>query len=259
MISAATVLPVLSLLKWPMTITVAVLVFGLSTEGTLSLVSDNAHKLTKPIPARTDINVPPVKQIADLSPLVVVPKSPKNDGGTLVPSQTRTTTQVALQQPAALTDLGPEEPALSASVPIEPGNLSPGRIGGSAVNIRSGPSKSSVKLGVLAAGAEVRMGETEGGWVHVWHDGGEGWVYFTYLAGNATASITVRGGLEPTRPSKKKAVEVGSRMVARDLPDSDSKSVFRLQPGERVQILDRRGKWLRVLTVSGESGWIRAK
>jgi SH3-like domain-containing protein len=113
---------------------------------------------------------------------------------------------------------------------------------------------------VLSAGTDVRIGETRSGWVHVWYDGGEGWVYSSYLASRgkgSTISIVVSGGNNET--TKRKAVEVGSRIVARENPDADSASLFRLVPGERVHIVSRKGKWLKVETATGQTGWIRTK
>jgi SH3-like domain-containing protein len=258
--SPGAVLSTIALFKWPLTLVGAFLVFGLSTDGTLSLVSSNAGKFTKPVAIRSDFNMPPVKQLADIDPLEVVPQPSTNADPTVAPTDAKTTTQATLREPAAATDVA--APGLGSPDVFdasEPSNLLPGRIGNSAVNIRSGPSKASAKLGVLSAGAEVRIGEQTSGWVHVWYEGGEGWVYSSYLAGRSTAStasITVRGGNDTT--TRRKA-EVGSRIVARQGPDGDSESLFRLVPGERVHIVGRKGKWLKVETATGETGWIRAK
>lgn len=250
MIGASTIIPVLSLLKWPATLTGAILVFGLSTEGTLSLVSSNAHKMTQPIAVSSDFNMPPVRQIAELNPTILEPTAPANDGGSLIP-QPKQTTSVALLQPAAS--------ALAMAPTSEPISAQPGRIGEAAVNLRSGPSKTSAKLRTLAAGTEVRIGEEERGWVHVWHADGDGWVYSSYLAGVEVASVTEQSRSVESKPSKGKAVEVGSRMTARADPDSEAPAIFKIAAGERVKILERRGNWLKVTTVSGDTGWIRAK
>ena len=259
--SPSAILPTIALFKWPLTLVGAFLVFGLSTDGTLSLVSSNMGNLTKPVAVRSDFNMPPVKQLADIDPLAVVPQAAASESGVLPPAEAKATTQVALREPAGAAEvdaLGLPPPL--ASDAAQPSNLLPGRIGSSAVNIRSGPSKTSAKLGVLSAGAAIRTGEQRNGWVHVWYEGGEGWVYSSYLAGGdttTTASITVRGGNDDATP--RKAVEVGSRIVARQRPDTDSESLFRLAPGERVHIVGRKGKWLKVETITGETGWIRAK
>ena len=201
--------------------------------GTLSLFSSNAHKLTKPIAAEPNFNMPPVRQIGELDPFAVVPKSTPLESAPIAPAQAQTTTDVALRQPADVS--GPlSNASADAAETASPVDLRPGRIGKSAVNVRSGPSKTNAKLGVLSAGAEVGIGETDGGWVHVWHAGGDGWVYSDYLAGSAkaTATITVRGGRDSAKPAAK-GVEVGSRMTARERPDAGATPTFRLKPGDR--------------------------
>jgi uncharacterized protein YraI len=253
MLSATALLPAISLLKWPLTIAGAVLVFGLSTDGTLSLVSSNAHRFTKPIAAQSGISMPPVKQIGELNPMAIVPRSPASD---VVAADASTGTQatqtVAAIDAAAL-------PSLAAPMTPDPMSFQSARIGASAVNVRSGPSKSSTKLGVLAAGSDVRVRAREAGWVNVEYAGGDGWIHSDYLAANAPMSITVRGGQEAATTRSKGVVEIGSRMTGRAAPDGASSAVVRLSPGERVKVLERRGKWLRIHTASGETAWIRAK
>ncbi len=146
MISTSAILPLLSLIKWPATLTGAILVFGLSTDGTLSLISSNAHKFTKPVAVSNDFNMPPVRQIADLDPMTIVPATPSDKSDAVALPQMQTTT-VALRQPEAVTLVTP--------IAIEQTNLPLGRIGDSAVNMRSGPSKTSAKLGTLAAGTAM--------------------------------------------------------------------------------------------------------
>lgn len=169
----AAILPLLSLVKWPATLAGAVLVFGLSTEGTLSLVSSNAHKLTSPVAGRTTINVPPPKQLASLSPFIVqvAPEAPAAADA----MNAEPVVAVALRSPTQPA-MAPDEPVAVASA-----NLPSARIGSSAVNVRSGPSKQSGKIDVLQAGAAVQVAGERGGWLHVVYDGGDGWVYSTYL------------------------------------------------------------------------------
>ena len=249
MMTAAAIWPTLGLLKWPLTVTGAVLVFGLSTEGTLSLVANNAHRLTSPITGRTDINVPAVRQIGNLQPAIVVKTDVKSES-------TEAPTQVAAI--SAPTDPLSLKVAVQTAEPLDGAIMRQGRIGSSAVNVRSGPSSSSAKLAVLAAGTPVRLGDGEGGWVHISYDGGEGWVYSDYLAGSLAVSGR-NADSTAAKSSKLKTAEAGSRIVARESPQSGATSLFRLEPGERVQILERQGKWLKVRTASGDAGWIRAK
>lgn len=264
MITLATLLPTLTLAKYPLTLTGAVLVFGLSSQAALTLVSVNAGKMTQPVAWSADFNLPPVTQLADLTPITVEPVKPRNDGGSSIVTLAAPTqvTQVALAptNAASISDLAPPTPT---------GALRPGRIGPKAVNIRAGSSKEAAKLGSIEAGTPVMIGRTQGGWVEVQFQGGSGWVYSSYLEtgtetevtvdyGDTTstaAAITVRGGQDPSGSGK--LVEAGSSMVARAEPRSEAERLFRIEPGERLRIVERDGGWAKVTTVTGESGWVR--
>jgi SH3-like domain-containing protein len=265
MIAASTLLPIASMLKWPATIVGAVLVFGLSTDGTLSLVSSNAHKMARPVQAAPSFSLPPVKQIGELNTFKVEPKAPAAAETAIAATPPASATmQVALRQP---TDIAPE----SMADPL-PAGLVPGSIGSSAVNVRAAPSKTSAKIGLLSAGTPVRVGENSGGWVHVWYDGGDGWVYSTYLAGAKPAAAPKRSGTqqlalaperstktELDRPARRATIESTGRVAVREDPQASSQSLFRLEPGERVRVLERQGRWVKVETADGLTGWIKTK
>ena len=113
--------------------------------GTLSLFSSNAHKLTKPIAAEPNFNMPPVRQIGELDPFAVVPKSTPLESAPIAPAQAQTTTDVALRQPADVS--GPlSNASADAAETASPVDLRPGRIGKSAVNVRSGPPRRTPSL-----------------------------------------------------------------------------------------------------------------
>ena len=146
------------------------------------MVAANAHQFTSPVAVRADFNLPPVTQIGSIDPPKVdvnLPAKRESSFVDLAPPQHNVA--VALAAPAD----GSTFPAV-----VEAGALSDGRIGPQAVNVRAGASKTAGKLGVLDAGAPVRMGENDGGWIHVYYDGGDGWVYSSYLETLETASIT---------------------------------------------------------------------
>jgi hypothetical protein len=97
----------------------------------------------------------------------------------------------AATRPASTSEVGagtvlnraePKAPG-QATVAAELRELKTGRIGHSAVILRSGPSKSASRLSVLAAGSPVRLAEIVKGWVHVYAANGSGWIYSTYLLG----------------------------------------------------------------------------
>ena len=55
-------------------------------------------------------------------------------------------------------------------------------VGGTGVNVRSGPSRSNGKLFALAPGAEVRVTQSKRGWLRVVDESGRtGWVYSSFL------------------------------------------------------------------------------
>jgi SH3-like domain-containing protein len=256
-----TLLPIVPFAKYSLAVTGAVLIFGVSSHGALNLVSANAHRMTQPVALSGDFNLPPVQQIAELTPIVVEPGTPLNDGAGSMVTSPGQRVQVALAPEA---DVSPGD--LTSPAPMS--GLRPGRIGPDAVNVRAGASKSAHKLGVLEAGAPVMIGRNEGGWVEVQFEGGSGWVYSSYLVqggevevtvdygATSRASITVRGGSED-RAASGRLVEAGSSMVARDEPRSGAERSFRIRKGERLRIIDRDGEWARVTTASGDTGWVR--
>ncbi|HZY67398.1 MAG TPA: SH3 domain-containing protein [Devosia sp.] len=190
--------------------------------------------------------------------------------------------QEASMQPASLTtpeqEPPAEEPAAEETAAIDP-NLRPDSIGRSAVNLRAGPSTATASITVLQPGQAVHVGEDDDGWVEVTlPDGTTGWVFSRYLASVAPAQAPAAPKkaeakkAEPkkteTREAKAKVqggggnlegrtARIDGALIARAQPDGDAKRIFRTSPGERVKILDSRGKWLRILTADGSTGWIQ--
>jgi SH3-like domain-containing protein len=173
-------------------------------------------------------------------------------------------------QPVAL------QPATDVATPAIPDatdpDLRPATIGASAVNMRAGPSSSAQQLAVLQPGEAVQTGQSINGWVRVTRaDGSSGWMYSSYLSGNAQAQAasdpapkkvastqqpraTVKGGDGDLRD---RMARIGSELPAYDRPGSAARAIFTFSPGERVRIAEVRGNWLRVETNDGTSAWIR--
>jgi len=169
---------------------------------------------------------------------------------------------------------------------VDTSNLPAGQIGSSAVNVRSGPSSADSKLFVMQPGESVKVGETSGGWVHVYRqDGTDGWIYGRYLNIGAAASTASAGGAtQPTgappagpartamtppaqsRPAPARLPPPQTASMARltsvvpllQRPDDFGTTLGVLQPGERVRVLNSDGRWLHVVTEDGASGWIPA-
>ena len=137
-----------------------------------------------------------------------------------------------------------------------------GRVGGTAVNVRSGPEASAGVLFVLAAGEAVKVGESTGGWTHVFRQNGQdGWVYHRYLAGaeaNAASASATPARLQKPRPPSPNFVRFQSPAPVLAAPADEARLLFVLQPGDRVQIAETRGLWIRVVTADGISGWTQS-
>jgi SH3-like domain-containing protein len=176
--------------------------------------------------------------------------------------------EIASVQPVSLTTGA--DIATSAVVKTPDPTLKPDTIGGSAVNLRSGPSSSSPQLSVLQPGEAVQTGQTSGGWIQVTRaDGSTGWIYASYLSSNA-AIQTKRTTQAPTVASNQpravikgddgdledRTARIASRLPAYDQPGG-SDPVMTFSPGTRVRIAEVRGNWLRVETGDGTSAWIR--
>lgn len=174
---------------------------------------------------------------------------------------------VASVQPVSLTT-GVDLAAPTATA-APTGPLKSDTVGGSAVNLRSGPSSSSSQLSVLQPGEAIQTGQVIGGWVQVTRaDGSTGWVYSTYLssgsAGAPRAQTTQVASAQPravikgdTGDLEDKTARIASRLPAYARPRDSAESIFTFQPGDQVRIAEVRGDWLRVETDDGISAWIR--
>jgi len=202
-------------------------------------------------------------EVAEAAPAQAVTKRTITD-------EDRNLMQAALSAPK--TDL--------EGAPILNPNLRSDSIGASAVNLRAGPSSDTATITVLQPGQPVQTGESDGGWVEVTlPDGSTGWVYSRYLAssarlaaldpgdGNSSSGTTSAKSDDEDSPSSKAKVNargnlegrtarIDASLLARAKPNGRSPGVFRTEPGERVKIVDVRGKWLRIVTADGSSGWI---
>ena len=145
-------------------------------------------------------------------------------------------------------------------------------VGGSAVNLRAGPSSSAQQLSVLQPGEAIQTGQTIGGWVQVTRaDGSTGWVYSSYLSSVAGSQVaapmaqrTQVASAQPravikgdTGDLEDKTARIASRLPAYARPRDAAQSIFTFEPGDQVRIAEVRGNWLRVETDDGVSAWIR--
>jgi hypothetical protein len=167
-------LPLLGYAGYPMIVLGAIAVFGLSSVFTLEMVSAHVVASITPVASSPDFNLPPVQQIGSLTPPAAEPEP--------APEEAVPESSIAVIAPPSQTDaVAVARPLATTFAAVETPGGSAGRIGGQAVNVRASPSSTGVVLGVLNAGSPVRAGENVGGWVHVYFDGGDGWVYQSFL------------------------------------------------------------------------------
>jgi SH3-like domain-containing protein len=166
----------------------------------------------------------------------------------------------------------PSTADLSAQIPPAepklPDGLSDGKIGASAVNVRSGPSSDSDKRFVIQPGEPVKIGEANGNWVHVYRgDGTDGWVYGRYIAGHEPPPDSTPTATAPRRSAVADEPQGAGNLIgrfgeahglitARVGPNGAAPPAFLLQPGDRFRISQARGAWILIVTEDGMSGWI---
>ena len=161
-----------------------------------------------------------------------------------------------------------------ADAPKLPDGVIDGSIGASAVNVRSGPSVDSDKRFVAQPGEAVKIGESNGNWVHVYRaDGTDGWVYGRYIAGHEPSPdvappATAANLSQPRRsaPAADDSRDAGNLIgrfgeahgliTARVGPNGGARPAFLLQPGDRFRISQAHGSWILIVTDDGMSGWI---
>jgi SH3-like domain-containing protein len=180
-------------------------------------------------------------------------------------------TDAASVQPVSLTtgvDLASPTAAVNPAA-----SLKSDTVGGSAVNLRAGPSSSAQQLSVLQPGETIQTGQTIGGWVQVTRaDGSTGWVYSSYLSSSGAVAATSTPKAQPARAAsaqpravikgdtgdlEDRTARIASRLPAYARPRDSAQSIFTFEPGDQVRIAEVRGDWLRVETDEGISAWIR--
>jgi SH3-like domain-containing protein len=107
---------------------------------------------------------------------------------------------------------------------------------------------------VLQPGVQVNVIEASNGWVNVaLADGQVGWVSAKYVngfGGEATAREDRRDDL------RKKSFRVDGRVAVRASPSRSAERLFVIDSNDSIRIVERRGKWARVIVDGGVSGWV---
>lgn len=169
----------------------------------------------------------------------------------------------------AVASVAPDElaPAVAGASPVATAEETPSRtlwVGGSAVNVRVGPSSSTARLFVLVPGQKVSASESVGGWTLIVASNGEsGWVASRYLSDVASSKKAAppkaaepQETTEPRQGTKLKFTQLRSRVTLRARPSWLAPRLAVLRPGERIAVIETRGRWVRVVLESGVSAWI---
>ncbi|MGK3960068.1 SH3 domain-containing protein [Sorangium sp. So ce118] len=107
-------------------------------------------------------------------------------------------------------------------------------------NFRAGPSTSEPVEFTATRYYPVKVLEREGGWCKIKDfEGDLAWVADRLLAKVKTIVIKVPRG------------------NVREAPTTSAEVAFQTERGEVFKVLDRKGRWLRVVSVGGAKGWVR--
>jgi SH3 domain-containing protein len=194
-------------------------------------------------PARVQASMPNPTLIATASPVATATALPQAQS---VPDSSLSTSAGARVLPADATSDGVGT--------VLPDGLRNGRVGGSDVNVRADAAAGSAVLFTLPAGTALRLGETQGGWVHIYADTRSGWVYSSLLGNGSGTTAQIRPTESQSRPLSG-AFRLRNATAVYDRPGGSR--IYVLDGGERVSIAQTGGGWARIITDTDESGWIR--
>lgn len=113
------------------------------------------------------------------------------------------------------------------------------------LNVRSGASSETEKLGTLAKGARVQVLEKNDEWIEIiTTESVKGYVWAEYVSDEA--------------PVVYNYVNL-SALNVRKGPGSDTKKLTELKSGDRVQLLENQGDWSRIKTKDNVEGYVYSK
>ena len=118
------------------------------------------------------------------------------------------------------------------------------------LNLRTGPGSQFQIIQPMQHGSMVTIYERSGKWSRVQHEetGAVGWAFHKYLA-------PFEGGV----PMKFVYSPGDGYLNLRTGPGTGYQIIMRMHNGESVEIVERRGSWVRVYHQSGAQGWCSEK
>ena len=117
------------------------------------------------------------------------------------------------------------------------------------LNLRTGPGGQYNIIMPMQHGTIVETLEAKGNWVRVRHESGnEGWAFRKYM-------VAFDGGVPTLRVNS----PGDGYLNLRSGPGSDFAILRRMYNGDWVEVMERKGGWLRVRHESGTEGWAYSK
>jgi uncharacterized protein YgiM (DUF1202 family) len=117
-----------------------------------------------------------------------------------------------------------------------------------ALPVRSGPGESYPSNYTLRRGDKVEVIKRTGNWAQiVGEKGGEGWVFATYLSSS-----------NPPTGSGNLASVITSFLNVRSGPGRSYPITYKLQRGDKVEIIRSSGSWAFIVGARGGEGWVYA-
>ncbi len=117
-----------------------------------------------------------------------------------------------------------------------------GKVTGSVINIRSGPSTNNEIVGNLYQDTEVNILTQQNGWYQISYGKVSGWVSADYIEAKQTRTVKITGEVVNLRASA----------------STSSAIVTKLNQGTVVTLLDIEGEWYKVKTAEGSAGYVAA-
>lgn len=124
------------------------------------------------------------------------------------------------------------------------------------VNVRSLPNTDSEVVGKIYNGAVAQVLSTagdEGDWFQIVSGNVEGYIKAEFfLYGDAAAEVI-------DQYVTRYANVIADRLNVREQPSTESKRIGYIDNGERVQLLENQGEWLRVQYTDGKEGYVSSQ